>query len=138
MTNNTSKPQPIPQPESERFWEGLKDEEIWLQRSKSTGDFQFFPRVTSIKDPGGEIEWVKASGSATIFTFAIVHAAPHPAFANDLPYITALVKLEEGVILPTNIVGVEPDPRNLAVGMPLKPVFEHNDGAHTLLKFTPE
>ena len=137
MTDSTPRPLPISQPESERYWEGLKNEEIWLQRSKSTGQFQFFPRGISINDPGGETEWVKASGNAKIFTYAIVYAAPHPAFISDIPYITALVELEEGVIVATNIVGVDPEPENLAIGMSLTPVFEHDESGPTLLKFTP-
>ncbi|NQW21367.1 MAG: OB-fold domain-containing protein [Chloroflexi bacterium] len=140
MTNTTPKPQPIPQPESDRYWEGLKNEEIWLQRSKATGKFQFYPRNFLISDPesGSDgIEWVQASGNAELFTFAIVHAAPHIGFIGDVPYITALVQLEEDVIVPTNIVGVEPEPEALQIGMALKAVFEHNSEGQTLLKFTP-
>lgn len=140
MTNSSSKPQPVPQPESDRYWDGLKNDEIWLQRSKATGEYQFYPRSFSISDPesGSEgVEWVQATGKAELFTFAIVHAAPHMGFVGDVPYITALVQLEEDVIVPTNIVGVEPQPENLKIGMALKPVFEHNKDGHTLLKFTP-
>ena len=140
MTNKTPKPQPLSQPESDRYWDGLKNEEIWLQRSKATGKFQFYPRQISISDPqsGADgLEWVQASGIAELFTFSIVHAAPHPGFVEDLPYIAALVQLEEDVIVPTNIVGVDPEPEALQIGMALKPVFEHNEGAHTLLKFRP-
>jgi hypothetical protein len=139
VTSRPPKPQPVPQPESDRYWEGLKNEEIWLQRSKTTGKFQFYPRAISISDPQGdrEIEWVRASGAAELFTFAIAHVAPHPGFVGDVPYVTALVKLEEDVIVPTNIVGVDPQPENLQIGMRLKPVYEHNEGGQTLLKFTP-
>ena len=139
MTDNTPKPQPVPQPESDRYWEGLKNEEIWLQRSVATGKFQFYPREFAIEDADGDrkIEWVRASGAAELFTFAIAHVAPHPGFAGDVPYIPALVKLEEDVIVPTNIVGIDPEPENLQIGMRLKPVYEHHEGGQTLLMFTP-
>ena len=137
MTSSTPKPQPVSQPESDRYWEGLKNEEIWLQRTVSDGKFQFYPRENSTTDPQSEIEWVKASGNAELFTFAIVHIAPHPGFSGDVPYVTALVRLEEDVIVPTNIVGIEPEPENFEIGMRLKPVFEHNSEGHTLLKFAP-
>jgi len=140
MTNKTPKPQPLSQPESDRYWDGLKNEEIWLQRSKATGKVQFYPRQISISDPESGpdgLEWVQASGNAELFTFSIVHAAPHPGFVDDLPYIAALVQLAEDVIVPTNIVGVDPEPEALQIGMALKPVFEHNEGEPTLLKFTP-
>ncbi len=139
VNNGIPKPQPVPQPESDRYWEGLKNEEIWLQRSVATGKFQFYPRSIAVSDADGnrEIEWVKASGTAELFTFAIAHVAPHPGFAGDVPYITALVKLGEDVIVPTNIVGIDPKPENLQIGMKLKPVFEHHENGQTLLKFTP-
>jgi uncharacterized OB-fold protein len=140
MTNTTPKPQPLSQPESDHYWAGLAKEEIWLQRSKATGKFQFYPRQISISDPESGpngLEWVQASGKAELFTFSIVHVAPHPGFVDDLPYIVALVQLEEDVIVPTNIVGTDPEPEALQIGMALKPVFEHNEAGHTLLKFTP-
>ncbi len=140
MTNTTPKPEPLPQPESDRYWEGLKNEEIWLQRSKATGKFQFYPRQISISDPESGscgVEWVQVSGNAELFTFSIVHAAPHMGWVGETPYITALVQLEEDVIVPTNIVGIEPEPEALQIGMALKPVFDHNEGRQTLLKFTP-
>ena len=58
-------------------------------------------------------------------------------FVGDVPYITALVRLQEGVIVPTNIVGVDLEPEALRIGMSLKAVFEHSEGGQTLLKFTP-
>ena len=140
MKNTTPKPQPVPQPESDRFWAGLKNEEIWLQRSTFTGAFQFYPRNCSLSEPhkGSEgIEWVKVSGEAELFTFAIVHTAPHMGFVGDVPYITALVRLQEGVIVPTNIVGVDLEPEALRIGMSLTAVFEHSEDGQTLLKFTP-
>ena len=76
-------------------------------------------------------------GNATLFTFAIVHAPPHPAFAQDVPYITAIVELEEGPKMPANIVGVDPDPANLEIGMPLKVVFTKVNEECTLPNFAP-
>lgn len=140
MTSSTPKPQPVSQPESDRYWDGLKNEEIWLQRSIATGKYQFYPREISIHDPesgNAGLEWIQASGNAELFTFAIVHAPPHRGFMGDVPYIAAMVQLEEDVIVPTNIVGVAPEPENLQIGMKLKPVFEHHEGEHTLLKFAP-
>lgn len=80
---------------------------------------------------------MKVSGAAELFTFAIVHAAPHMGFVGDVPYITALVRLQEGVIVPTNIVGVDLESEALRIGMSLKAVFEHSEDGQTLLKFTP-
>ena len=57
--------------------------------------------------------------------------------ADDVPYITALVELDEGVLVPTNIVGVDPEPNNVTIGMPVEVVFEKISEEITLPKFTP-
>ena len=62
---------------------------------------------------------------------------PHPGFVEDVPYITAIVELEEGPRVPANIVGVEPEPENLTIDMPLKVVYEKITDEITLPKFTP-
>jgi uncharacterized OB-fold protein len=54
-----------------------------------------------------------------------------------VPFINALIKLKEGPIIPTNIVNVKPDPKNLKIGMKLKPVFVDTGQGFTLLKFKP-
>ncbi len=136
-TSAPARPEPVSQPESDQYWEGARNGELWLQRDKTTGEYQFYPRAFSLATPGGELEWVKASGNATLHTFGIVHVPPHPAFAPELPYITAIVELEEGPKMAANIVGVEPEPENLSIGMPLKVVFTKISDDYTLPNFTP-
>ena len=130
-----SKPLPVAQPESDRYWQGAREGELWLQRDTKTGQYQFYPRAINTISPGEPLEWVQASGNGTLFTFAIVHAPPHPAFAPDIPYITAIVELEEGPKVPANIVGVEPEPGNLEIGMPLKAVYTQVSEESTLVNF---
>ncbi len=134
---NTERLLPVAQPESDRYWEGARNGELWLQRDKASGEFQFYPRGFSLATPGGEIEWVKASGRGTLHTFSIVHVPPHPSFASDVPYIAAIVELEEGPKMASNIVGVDPYPANLEIGMPVKVVFTKLNDEYTLPNFTP-
>lgn len=129
------RPLPVAQPESDRYWEGTRNGELWLQRDTETGGYQFYPRALNTISPGAPMEWVRASGNGTLFTFAIVHAPPHPAFADDVPYITAIVELEEGPKVPARIVGVDPEPENLEIGMALKAVYTEVSEEYTLLEF---
>ena len=80
---------------------------------------------------------LQASGKATLFTYGIVHRAPHPCFVEDVPFVTAMVELEEGPIMPTNIVMDDPTPEKLKIGMDLEVVFEDITEAVTLPKFRP-
>lgn len=136
-TDTPSRPMPVAQPESDQYWEAARNGELWLQRDKSTAEYQFYPRGFSLNDPSGELEWIKASGKAVLHTFSIVHQAPHPAFMSEVPYITAIVQLEEGPRMAANIVGVEPDPNNIEIGMALQVVFTKVDENYTLPNFTP-
>ena len=133
----SNKPKPISQPESDKYWNGLKNKEIWIQKCKTTNNYQFYPRAHCINCTKNDIEWVKVNGEATLFSFAIVFLAPIPEFAEDVPYINALIKLKEGPIIPTNLVNINPDPEKIKIGMKLKPVFEKIDETLTLLKFEP-
>lgn len=130
-----ARPLPVAQPESDRYWEGTRSGELWLQRDTETGSCQFYPRALNTISPGAPMEWVRASGNGTLFTFAIVHAPPHPAFVDDVPYITAIVELEEGPKVPARIVGVDPEPENLEIGMALNAVYTEVSEEYTLLEF---
>ncbi len=131
------RPEPVSQPESDRYWAGAREGELWLQRDRSSGGYQFYPRAISLANPGGEMEWVKASGRAILYTFGIVHVPPHPGFVSEAPYVAAIVELEEGPRMAANIVGVEPDPKKLKIGMPLQVVFTKISETCTLPNFMP-
>ena len=131
----TKRPLPVAQPESDRYWEGAKSGELWLQRDTASGGYQWYPRAINTITPGAPLEWVQASGNGTLFTFAIVHAPPHPGFVDEVPYITAIVELEEGPKVAANLVGVEPEPGNLSIGMAVKAVYTEVSEGCTLVNF---
>ena len=80
-----------------------------------------------------------SSGRASLFTFTIVHRTPHPGFQADAPFVVALVKLEEGPLMATNIVDLPepPGPEDLRIGMALKVAFDDVTDRVTLPKFRP-
>lgn len=86
---------------------------------------------------GDQITWRAVSGRGTVHTFNVYHRPYHPGFAEDLPYNTAIVELDEGPLLATRITGC--DNRDISVGMPVRVTFvEHNGDPEVLLPmFTP-
>lgn len=117
------KPVPKPTPESQRYWDGANSGELWIQKCVKTGKHFFPPRRYSPFTVGGETEWVQASGRAKLHSYVINHR-PAPGFENDGPYAIAVVELDEGPKLMTNIVGIENTPENLVLDMPLQVQFE--------------
>ncbi len=126
---------PIPRPDdlSRPFFDGAKRGALMIQRCKGCGTHFSPVRQLCTECLGEEVEWVQASGRGTLFTFGIMHQRYHPGFVDDLPYNVAVVELEEGPRLNTNIVGVENEA--LRVGMPVEVVFEELSDEVSLPKF---
>ena len=137
MTQAYNKPLPVPQAESDVYWQKAKEGELWLRYCNDTGKAYFYPRDISPYCFSRNTGWIKASGKATLFTYGIVHRAPHPGFRDDVPFVTAIVELEEGPKMATNIVMDDPTPEKLQIGMALEVTFEHITDAIALPKFKP-
>jgi uncharacterized OB-fold protein len=82
-----------------------------------------------------DIEWVKSSGRGHIYSYTVVENNAPSAFAGDTPYVVAVIKLDEGVQMLSNIVGCNFD--DLQCDMPVEVVFEELNQEFTLPKFTP-
>ena len=78
------------------------------------------------------MEWEEASGKGTLYSFVINHRAA-PGFT--APYIIAVVQLDEGPRMMTNLIGVEPDPDMVQCDMPVEIVFDNVDDDFTLPRF---
>lgn len=132
-----TKPLPVPQPESDFYWEKARAHELWLMQCDDCRATYFYPRPICPQCFSRNTAWVQSSGRGTLYTFAVVHRAPHPGWRDDVPYVVAMVELEGGARIPTNLVEVEPDPAVLKVGMPVEVVFDDVTDAVTLPKFRP-
>ena len=119
----TLKHAPIPTPETRPFWEAALRGELAIQRCVPGSHFYFYPRPVCPQCGSTDVEWVTVSGRATLYSYVINHR-PAPGFEADAPYAIAVVELEEGPRMMTNIVGVENTPENLVLDMPLEVVFE--------------
>lgn len=137
MTQADQRPLPVPQPESDFYWEKCREHELWLRRCNDCQKAYFYPRDICPHCFSRNVTWVKASGRGTVFTYAIVHRPPTPAFRDKVPYVVAIVELEEGPKIPTNLVGIEPDPARIRVGMPVVVDFEDVSPTISLPVFRP-
>ena len=130
-------PPPVPQPESDFYWEKCKAHELWLRHCKTCDQTYFYPRDICPLCFSRDTDWMQSSGRGTLHTFSIVHRGPTPPFRDRSPYITAIVELDGGARFPTNLVEVEPDPAVVKVGMPVELVFEDLDENISLPMFRP-
>ena len=95
----------------------------------------FYPRSECPRCLSTNLEWVKVSGRARLHSFTVVQQPANAAFRDDVPYVYAVVQLDEGPRLVSNIVQCDID--TLRVDMPLEAVFDDVTPEWTLVKFTP-
>lgn len=137
MTTSTEYQKPLPSKtdENARYWESAQQHALELQRCGGCGRFRYpsAPFCPNCLSP--EAEWQPISGKAAVYSFIIVHQRYDPSFADDLPYNVAIVELDEGPRLVTNIVGCRNE--DIRVGMPLTITYEDVTEEFTLPKFRP-
>ena len=131
------KPLPVLDPESTPFWEATREHKLKIVRCADCGQVRFPPTSFCPNCNSAAHDWVEASGKATVFSWIVVrHPVPKDVYAMDVPYVVALVTLEEGVRMPTNIVGIDPDA--VTAYMPLKVQFRDVTPEITLPVFAPD
>ena len=115
------KPLPTVTGETMPFWDACRRGELLIQKCNGCSEYQFYPRGICAGCWTTDIAWARASGRGTVWTFTVTGQNRTPGFAEEVPYVVALVELEEGVKLFTNIV--ECDPREVKIGMPVEVTF---------------
>ena len=128
------KPLPMPTEDSAAYWEGTRKRELRAQSCSACRHLRWPPAPVCPRCLALEHEWIALSGRGRVFSFIIVHKSQHPAFWGD-PYNVAIVELEEGPRLHTNLVDV--DPAAIAIGLPVEVAFEKQNDEITLPKFRP-
>ncbi len=130
------RPLPQPTPETEEFWAGARRGELRIQRCRACGKAYFFPRPFCPECSSRDVEWFTASGRGRLYSYVINHRAP-PNFQDYAPYVIAVVELEEGPRMMTNLIGVEPLPENLPIDLPVEVTWEQQSEEITLPLFKP-
>ena len=117
------------------FWEAAKRHELVMPRCKRCWHMFFYPREQCPLCFSAELEWVKVSGRGRLYTYTVVRRPANPAFNDDVPYVFALVELEEGPRMVSNVV--ECAIEAVKIDMPLVAVFDDVTPEWTLVKFRP-
>lgn len=131
---STARSRPTPTPETRHFWEGTRRQQLLLQRCEACAHTYFPPRPFCPRCNSRSVATVPASGRATLYSYVISHR-PAPGFTP--PFSIAVVTLEEGPRMMTNVVGCPQTPEALELDMPLEVVYEPLDEEITLPLFRP-
>lgn len=129
-------PLPVPDPESQAYWDGCRAHKLLIQRCASTGKFHFPPTTFCPATGFEKPEWVEANGTGTVFSWIVVrYPVPKDIYADDVPYVVALVTLDEGCRIATNIVDCAAE--DITAGMPVQVGFRDVTSTISLPVFSP-
>lgn len=126
---------PVSTAETAEYWAGCARHELMIQRCMDCSTHQFYPRIMCTTCSGKSLEWVRASGRATVKSFTIVRRAVSEAYAAEVPYVVALVALAEGPTMMTNIIDCKVE--EVRMSMPVEVVFDDWAEGVSIPKFRP-
>jgi uncharacterized protein len=129
------KPLPKPSKWSQPFWDNTKKHKLTLKKCKDCGHIDHPPYLYCTNCSSDNSEWVEASGKGKLVAYAVnTYMVPFP-FWDDMPYVVAMIELEEGVRMISNII--EYNHNELKNGMALEVVFDDVSDEFTLPKWKP-
>ena len=108
---------PTIEPETQPFWDGAAQERLVIQRCGACGLWQYYPRPFCKTCWSEDVSWEEASGAAELYTYSIVRRNDLPPFGERVPYVPAIVQLEEGPRMMTEVV--DADLESLQIGADL-------------------
>ena len=113
------------------YWDAARRGELVVQRCASCDRWSFPPRANCPGCGSADLSWRPVSGKGTVYSYTVAHRPPHPVFFDQCPLTVAIVALEEGPRLISNITGC--DPNQMEVGMAVEVAFEQIDDSDVML-----
>jgi uncharacterized OB-fold protein len=126
---------PVADADTEPYWAAARDGKLLIKRCRACTEPFFYPRPFCPKCWSDDVQWEEASGRATLYTWSVVRQNDLPPWPSRVPYVAAVVDLDEGPRMLTNVEGCEPD--DLRVGMALRVAYRVESDDVTLPVFRP-
>lgn len=136
MTDTYEKPKPVIDPGTEPFWNATKQHRLSIPRCKACNQHHFYPRELCPHCHSDELEWTDVSGRGEIYSYTIARKPAGPAFAANVPYVVAMIALDEGPRMLTNIITADVD--SVRIGDRVRVKFDDVAADLTLPKFVIE
>ncbi|OBJ03092.1 Zn-ribbon domain-containing OB-fold protein [Mycobacterium sp. 1465703.0] len=121
-------------PDTEFFWNGLRQNKLLIQRCDGCGQLRHPPRPMCPHCRSLEWEAIESSGRGTVYSYVMPHEPKFPFF--EYPYVVVLVELDEGVRLVSNLTGI--NPADITPGMPVEVHFQTFDDDLVLHQVRPK
>ena len=116
---STQFPAPTPTELSRPFWQAANDGRLVIQRCDACGHYRWTPQILCTRCMAEPFTWTEVSGRGRVHSFTVVHRPPTHEF--KAPFVLAVVELDEGPLMLTQIVGEDRDAT--AIGAPVEVAF---------------
>lgn len=133
MSERPGIPLPTPTALSRPHWDGCREGVLRVQRCTACGACVFIPQPICTACQADALEWIVSSGRGTVYSHTTVWRPPRPEF--EVPYVVAIIELEEGWHMLSNVVGCAPE--QVSVGLPVEVAFRRMSDEITLPVFQP-
>lgn len=121
--------------DTREFWDGTKQGRLLLRHCRSCDAVHYYPRPFCPECWSDDVDWVDAKGTGSVYTWSTVMQNDLPPFHEQVPYVAAIVELDEGPRMMTRLVDVDSD--TIAMGMSVTARFEPLDDDVTIVVFAP-
>ena len=126
-------PLPVPNADSLPYWNAARERKLLIRKCNACGALHFMPRHLCPVCWSDQLEWVQSKGEGSVHSCTVIRRAPVANFASLGPYVLALIDLDEGPRMVTNIVG--PDALTAKIGDRVQVTFEDRGGGAMLPQF---
>jgi uncharacterized OB-fold protein len=107
--SNAVKPAPAGDPATREYWEAASRGEFRIPLCTACGRHHLYPRTICPHCGSSALAWSDSPGTGEVYSYTVVHRAPSPAFEADVPYVVAVIQLDEGPHLMTNLLDITPE-----------------------------
>lgn len=128
-----SKPLPVIDADTRPFWDAACEGKLKIKSCDECGRAHFYPRALCPHCHSDRLDWIEAKGTGEIYTFTIARRGAGKAFEADAPYVVALIQLDEGPRMMSNVV--TDDVESVRIGQRVRVVFAEAGEGVVLPKF---
>ena len=115
------KPLPVIDHDSAPYWEAAHEGRLDIPLCGDCGKHHFYPRAICPHCHSDNLKFDTVSGRGEVHTFTIARRPAGPAFADDVPYVVALIELEEGPRMMSRVQ--TDDPESVRIGAKVEVTF---------------
>lgn len=132
-----AKPRMVISPRTQAFWDAADEGRLLLQHCAYCGHTQHYARPLCVSCWSDAVSWHESAGRGAVWAFTVIHVPGHPAWKSATPYVVAVVELDEGPRIATNIVDIDPSDVSIGMRVLMTPLRDPDVG-QTLLVFRPD